>query len=232
MRKPPPLYQTIIDPALLQEFAPHSNFRYPHLHAKDVRRGDSLSACQCAPAPDGSSRLQHPILVLVGLPAAGKSTVSKALQEQHGYSWVRTRDVVRLFTDSDGIHNLQATGTNLSIGSGAEAFCVELFRRVSDSQPTVIDAVRPIEHWRRMRENYGPRALLISVVAPRSLRQNRFKDSRHGSIEDRDRHQVEQDIPSLIEDSLYTVVNQDDLIFRVNQLADFANYIVGRNATG
>lgn len=173
--------------------------------------------------------MQNAILVLVGMPAAGKSTVSEILQRKFRYSWVRTRDVVRLFTDNDGIHSLQATGTDLSVGSGADAFCVELYRRIAADQPSVVDAVRPIEHWRRIKKNYGERALLVSVVSPRSLRQQRFKDSRGGTIEERDGHQVEQDVPALIEESSYTIVNQDDLNFRVQQLVEFANYVLGRS---
>jgi cytidylate kinase len=173
--------------------------------------------------------LRNGILALVGMPAAGKSTVSQMLQEKFGYNWVRTRDVVKLFARDDRIHSLQATGTNLSAGPGAEAFCLELFRRINSDHPSVIDAIRPIDHWQRLKNEYGRRVTLVSVVAPRSLRQQRIRDAREETIESRDSHKVEADIPSLIEQSSYTIVNQDGLDFRIQQLVDFANFIADRS---
>jgi predicted kinase len=165
-------------------------------------------------------------VALVGMPAAGKSTVAKILQQRFGFNWVRTRDVVRLFSPDGAIANLQATGANLAGGVGAETFCKELFKRVEPDRSNVIDAIRPIEHWQRIKDEYGARAILISIVAPLTLRQKRISDAGRGeSIRARDEHQVEADIPALIEESAFTVVNQNHLEFRVQQLVTFLEYI-------
>jgi cytidylate kinase len=171
--------------------------------------------------------MQNAILALVGMPAAGKSTVSEILQRKFGYNWIRTRDIVKLFAANDGIDSLQASGVDLSVGSGAQAFCTELYRRISSDEPNVIDAIRPVEHWRRIKHEYSERVVLVSVVAPLLLRQQRIKDNRKENIEARAGHEVEADVPSLIDESTYTIVNRGDLDFRVQQLVDFVTYNAG-----
>lgn len=166
------------------------------------------------------------ILALVGLPAAGKSTVGQILQSKFGYNWVRTRDIVKVFAGDGAISSLQSMGANLTTGAGAETFCKELFQRLDLNRPNVIDAIRPTEHWRKIKKEYGSRAHLISVVAPRALRQERFaSDNRADSIQTRDEHQVEADVPALIEESTFAIVNQNHLDFRVQQLVKFVEYI-------
>jgi predicted kinase len=170
--------------------------------------------------------LGNSILALVGLPAAGKSTVAQILENDFGFKWVRTRDIVKVFAGDGSIASLQSTGADLKAGAGAEAFCTELFHRLDFNRPAVIDAIRPIEHWLRVKKEYGNRAHLVSVVAPRALRQERFASGdRTDSFQTRDEHEVEADVPALIEESTFTIVNQDYLSFRVKQLVDFANHI-------
>jgi hypothetical protein len=160
------------------------------------------------------------------MPAAGKSTVAEILQNRFGFNWVRTRDVVKLFAPDGAITSLQSTGARLTIGAGAEVFCRELFKRVDPVRPNVIDAIRPREHWLRVRTEYGARADLVSIVAPGSLRQQRVADAgREESINARDDHVVEMDVPGLIEESTFTVVNQGYLDFRVQQLVNFLEYL-------
>lgn len=160
------------------------------------------------------------------MPAAGKSTVAQILQNEFGFNWIRTRDVVKGFAAEDTIVNLQSTGERLASGIGAENFCRELFKRIEPDRSNVIDALRPVEHWRRIRDEYGTSVSLVSIVAPRTLRERRSSDGgREESLRERDEHRVEAEIPALIEESTFSIVNQDYLEFRVAQLVTFLEHV-------
>lgn len=162
------------------------------------------------------------MLTLVGLPAAGKSTVSEILRDKYGFNWIKTRDIVRLLAADAPVTNLQDMGSRLSSGDGAQAFCRELFGRIDPIRPNVVDAVRPKEHWDRISAEYGPRACLVSIVAPRRIREMRIESSRpNESVEARDKHEVETDVPALVEECVFTIVNLDHLDFRVQQMIEF-----------
>src|SRR5262249_23075096 len=154
------------------------------------------------------------------------------LQNKFGFNWLRTRDIIKAFSGDSAIKSLQSTGINLSSGSGADAFCAELFRRLDVTRPNVIDAIRPRTHLRRIQDEYANRAHLVSVVAPRSLRQTRFEnDNRTDSIQERDEHPVEADVPILVEESAFMIVNQNHLDFRVEQLVQFIKHINNDSST-
>jgi hypothetical protein len=166
--------------------------------------------------------MQSVIVALVGMPAAGKSTVAQLLRDTFGYKWIRTREIVAQFAASSAMTDLQSAGVQLSAGDGVESFAAELFRRIDDRQPNVIDAIRPKAHWQRLLAEYKERVRLVAVICPLALREKRtITAGRSELLGLRDSHEVEADVPSLVEASTYALVNTDFLEFRVRQLASF-----------
>lgn len=166
------------------------------------------------------------IVALVGMPAAGKSTIANHLQSRFGYKWVRTRDIVRDLGASGNIDSLQSMGTYLSTGAGAAVFCQALFDQIDPNCVNVIDAIRPVDHWQKLQKEYGARVVLVAVTASYALRNKRMIDSGRGeSLQMRDTHQVEADIPALIDECSFTLVNCNHLEFRARQLVSFLDHL-------
>jgi hypothetical protein len=144
------------------------------------------------------------------------------LQDRHGAHWVRTRDIVQLLGGS-ALHDLQSKGLTLSSEEGADLFFTELRKLIHPTQTTVIDAIRPFSHWTRIKEAYGPRALLVGVKAPRDTRRVRFEEREPGScLRERDEHAVEREIPGLLEIADYVVVTTSSLDVATDLLMAFA----------
>jgi len=163
------------------------------------------------------------IISLAGYPAAGKTTLAKHLQERYGVHWVRTRDIVQLLGGSDSLQNLQDKGLTLSSEEGANLFFTELQKLIHPNQTTVIDAIRPFTHWTRIKAAYGPRAHLVGVKAPYDTRRARFEEREPGScLRERDEHEVEREIPSLLEVADYVVINTSTLDVAADLLMAFA----------
>jgi dephospho-CoA kinase len=164
------------------------------------------------------------IISLTGYPAAGKSTVAKHLQDRHGAHWVRTRDIVQLLGGSGTLQDLQNKGLTLSSEKGAELFFVELQKLIHPTRTTVIDAIRPFSHWTRIKAAFGPRAHLVGVKAPSDTRRARFEEREPGScLRERDEHEVEREIPGLLEVADYVLVNTSSLTIATDLLMAFAH---------
>lgn len=163
------------------------------------------------------------ILSLTGYPAAGKSTLAKHLQERHGAHWVRTRDIVQLLGGSATLQDLQNKGLTLSSEEGADLFFIELQKLIHPTQTTVIDAIRPFSHWTRIKAAYGSRAHLVGVKAPHDTRRARYEEREPGGcLRARDEHEVEREIPGLLEIADYVVVTTSTLDVATDLLMAFA----------
>lgn len=150
------------------------------------------------------------VVSLVGLPAAGKSTVARMISERYGGQWIRTRDIIQDLGSSGRIEDLQRHGLALSSEAGANAFFAALMGRIDPTRLNLVDAVRPFTHWERIRSAFGTRAHLVGIWASPDVRRERFR-TRGQQLEQRDQHPVEKEVPALLEVADYIVVNNGEL---------------------
>ncbi|MGH8538813.1 MAG: AAA family ATPase [Gammaproteobacteria bacterium] len=121
--------------------------------------------------PDNT--LPH-VIALVGMPAAGKSTVAQILRDRLGSNWIRSREIVAALSTDRSSADFQQGGLDVFAGEAANRFCEELFSHIKPGVVNVIDAVRPMNHWIQIRNRYGDRANLVGVQAPADIREERM----------------------------------------------------------
>ncbi len=165
------------------------------------------------------------IIALAGMPAVGKSTIARLMKKRLGFNWIRTRDVVAALRMDSAEESLQDKGLTLSEGEGARLFCRRLFSQIEGHSYSVIDAIRPFDHWRRLKKEFGAQAHLVAVVAPTPLRKKRFESRQpKDTFSLRDDHKVEREVPLLLEEAGYTLTSKDDLELRVDLMT---SYVLG-----
>jgi len=162
------------------------------------------------------------VVTLAGMPATGKSTIARLLERSFGFNWIRTRQIVQDLGADGSIESLQRHGSSLATGDGAKLFCDALFSRILSGRCNVVDAVRPLSHWHAIRSNFGERAALIGVHASADAR-SAWLAARHSSLtlQARDDHDVERDVPALLQQAAYVLVNGDLLDYRVELMLSF-----------
>lgn len=165
------------------------------------------------------------VISLVGLPAAGKSTVARLLAERYGGHWIRTRDIIQDLGSSGAIEDLQKHGIALSSEAGADVFFEELKNRIDPTRFNVVDALRPFTHWQRIKSAFGGRGHLVGIWAAQGIRKDRSR-AREQRLEDRDQHPVEKEVPALLEVADYMVMNNGELDLPLDLLMAF----IGRDS--
>lgn len=165
-------------------------------------------------------------IALVGMPAAGKSTVAKTLEQEYGFNWIKTRDIVKELSKAEDIESLQANGLTLSKGDASTSFCEILLIKADENKPNVIDSIRPLNHLNFIKEKLD--IFTVAISAPKKIRQDRLLE-REGpghDIQDRDSHEVESEIPSLIEIADYHLINTNHLYLRIQYMNAFLQKLI------
>ena len=142
------------------------------------------------------------LLTLVGLPGVGKSTISSALSKRDGFNWIKSRDIVGQLTDSKHGENLQERGLYLSTEEGSKLFCQSLFSWMHLGHINIFDSVRPIAHWRVVKEKFRQRVLLVGFTLDEMTRRHRLVERDGAAVAyKRSSHEVEKDVPLLLTES-------------------------------
>jgi len=115
------------------------------------------------------------IIAVAGLPGAGKTTVSKLLEEA-GFRVYSMGDVVRRRAGELGMSTDEAS-VYLRITRGARAIVMDLLNEVKDG--SVVEGLRSVDELEALVERFG-RVYLIYVAASMTTRFNRLKNrGRH-----------------------------------------------------
>lgn len=157
------------------------------------------------------------VIALVGMPAAGKTTIAQFLANSYGFRLVRTREIVRQLGANGSTSSLQDKGLELSRDEGANRFVDQLMTQLDCSGPVVVDSLRPVAHLELLREAVGDRLKLVAVSAPAAIREARLVAREGGiaQVSDRDLHPVEAEVGELIARSMYHLVNIEYLERRI-----------------
>ncbi len=127
------------------------------------------------------------IVLLSGSVAAGKSTLSKLLEEEFGFVIVKTWQLLlSRFPEADQDRNtLQELGEKLDAQTSGGWVLEELARVVRKASPDarfVVDAVRMQGQIDEIRRGFGNRVKHIHLQAPREELVSRYKLRRGGPI--------------------------------------------------
>lgn len=158
------------------------------------------------------------VVALAGLPAAGKSSAATLLSERLGFSVLRTRDVIASLIEAEGKEindeNLQAYGSRLVSDEESKVFLQQAADRMALEDKWVIDAVRPMSHYKYFRDLF-PNFRLLFVLAPDELRESRYlkrgsaRNTIIGSFSTRSELPVDTNATMLLQFADAVVVNKE-----------------------
>lgn len=156
------------------------------------------------------------VIGLSGALGAGKTTAARHL-EKHGYTYCRYSEVIarrvaaRKATYSR--EDLQEEGQIVHDELGQRWLGRELLRPIQDHRFVVIDGLRFPEDHAFLTEVFGAQLLHLHVVAPHTLRKQRFlkREGAKAAFELQESHTVEQQTSRLGELARDVVDNQGSL---------------------
>lgn len=161
---------------------------------------------------------QKRLLVVVGMPGAGKSTFCKFAKEL-GFSIVSFGSIVREEVKKRGLKVTKENLARISLWfhSGREKLLAErLAERIERSRKRlfVVDGARCPEEIEVLKDRFGEaNVLLVAVVLPKRLRyrrlleRKRFDTKSLAAIEERDRREVGYGLTKLITHANYKISN-------------------------
>jgi dephospho-CoA kinase/NTP pyrophosphatase (non-canonical NTP hydrolase) len=164
-------------------------------------------------------RRERIVIALAGKIGAGKTTIASFLNEQFGFVHLRSRDVLSGILEDRGLPvddaALQDLGAKIVQERGRQAVSEILLNRCSPDHSYVVDALRFVDEAEYLRERLGGAFKLVFLTATEELRRQRFLDRRsdrdvtNSSFVTRSAHEVEADVPSLIDAADATLTNID-----------------------
>ncbi len=118
------------------------------------------------------------LLIFGGLPASGKSTISKCVARKLNAAYIRVDTIEQTLKDA-GYNKIHSEGYELAYKVAADNLSLGL--------PVVADAVNPIEMtrsaWRRIGETASVPVLEIEIVCSDQVEHKRRIESRETDIE-------------------------------------------------
>lgn len=145
----------------------------------------------------------EPVVVISGQISAGKTTAGKMLRER-GFQYARISQAIRTRWDGGPVQKpprswYQQMGMKLHREIGQSALCQETIALIKDPLASfVIDGARWNEDVKFFKDNFGPRAIHVHLVASTEVRQRRF-DARDKdvSFSEADADEVESEVNTL-----------------------------------
>jgi dephospho-CoA kinase len=162
---------------------------------------------------------KNPLLVIVGMAGAGKSSVARHL-ERKGWHIIRFGALTMQELEKRGLPvneaNEKAVREELRATHGMDAYARLLLPTIVESlsvQPTVIDGLYSWAEYKFLRGHFGDRMKLVAIFTTRSMRYGRLSQRRDRPLsieeaEQRDHAEienVEKGGPIALAD--YTIVN-------------------------
>ncbi len=120
------------------------------------------------------------LILLVGLPGAGKEEFVKVAQER-GYKIIRMGDVVREFVVSQGLELRDDIVGGIASEErkkhGKDIWARRTLEKIKKgvAKRIVIDGIRSMDEVEVFKKELGKNAILVGIFAPRKLRFERIK---------------------------------------------------------
>jgi dephospho-CoA kinase/NTP pyrophosphatase (non-canonical NTP hydrolase) len=166
-----------------------------------------------------TKRRDRLVIALAGKVGVGKTTIATFLGEQFGFVHLRSRDVLTKMLQDQGrpVNDaaLQDLGAKIVEERGRQAVTELLLDQSRADQSCVIDSVRFVGEVDYLRSRFGASLKVVFLSAPEELRRRRFLDRRAGrdatdvGLTQRSSHEVEGDVPNLIDAADATLTNID-----------------------
>lgn len=158
------------------------------------------------------------LILISGPVSSGKSTLSKNLADQFGFTVYRTREWLsrRLREDYPDRMNLQQEGDLLDVRTRGKWVQQELTKELHAQavEVVVLDSVRTRDQIKELREAFGPIVTHIHVTAPQEVLKNRY---------DRRRKRERRDLAD------YNQIQQNQTEQQVDTLRKVADIVIDTN---
>jgi len=180
-----------------------------------------------------NSNTSNPLLVIVGMPGSGKTSVARHL-EQRDWHVIRFGEMTIREVQSRNLPvneaNERAVREEMRAVHGMDAYAKLWLPTIMESLsvgPTVIDGLYSWAEYRFLRQHFGDQMKVVAVFTTRSLRYARLsqRPDRPLSVEEAEQRDyaeienVEKAGPIAIAD--YTILNdgsEEDLLLAVDRL--------------
>jgi dephospho-CoA kinase len=155
------------------------------------------------------------VIGITGRIGAGKTSVGKYLESQHGFSYVRYSQVLSDWRakDPESKAQLQVIGWEVMAGGMQVELNSRLISEVPAASDCAVDGLRHSLDFESLTSTFSPRFFLVYVNSPPELRSQRLQ-RRYPTLVDfrgADSHPVEQQIESLRDRAFATLDNESSM---------------------
>ena len=152
------------------------------------------------------------VIGITGRIGAGKTSVGKYLESQHGFYYIRYSQVLSEWQakDPESKVHLQSVGWEVMAGGMQQELNDRLIARIASHQKCAVDGLRHPLDYENLSSAFASSFYLLYVDSPPKLRWHRLS-RRYAEFERfraADSHPVEQHIGSL-RDQAFAVVNNE-----------------------
>lgn len=165
------------------------------------------------PNPNSQQRQGDRLVIgITGRIGAGKTSVGKYLESQHGFSYVRYSQVLSDWRakDPESKAHLQVVGWEVMAGGMQAELNARLISKIPAESNCAVDGLRHSLDFESLNSAFSPHFFLVYVNSPPEMRWRRLQ-RRYLTLEEfrrADSHPVEQQIDSLRARAL-AVLNND-----------------------
>src|SRR5947209_18037508 len=168
--------------------------------------------------PNQNSQQRQGDLLVIGITGrigAGKTSVGRYLESQHGFSYVRYRQVLSDWRakDPESKAHLQAVGWEVMAGGMRAELNTRLISQLPRQSDCAVDGLRHSLDYESLSGAFSPYFYLLFVSSPPELRWQRLrpKYQKHADFSRADSHSVEQQIDSLRDRAFDALDNDSSL---------------------
>jgi dephospho-CoA kinase len=152
------------------------------------------------------------VIGITGRIGAGKTSVGKYLESQHGFYYIRYSQVLSEWQtkDPESKVHLQSVGWEVMAGGMQQELNDRLIARIASQQRCAVDGLRHLVDYENLSRTFASSFYLLYVNSTLELRWQRLS-GRYAKFERfraADSHPVEQYIDSL-QDKAFAIVNNE-----------------------
>lgn len=164
------------------------------------------------------------VIGITGRIGAGKTSVGKYLESQHGFSYVRYSQVLSDWRakDPEGKAHLQVVGWEVMAGGMQAELNSRLISKVPAASNCAVDGLRHSLDFESLTSAFSPDFFLVYINSPAEMRCRRLQ-SRYPTVDDfrrADSHPVEQQIESLRGKAFAALDNESSLTSLYSRVDD------------
>lgn len=164
------------------------------------------------------------VIGITGRIGAGKTSVGKYLESQHGFSYVRYSQVLSDWRakDPESKTHLQAVGWEVMAGGMQAELNSRLISEVRPESNCAVDGLRHSLDFESLNGAFSPHFFLVYVNSPPEMRWRRLQ-LRYPLLDDfnrADSHPVEQQIEALRARAFATLDNEGSMMNLYSEVDD------------